>query len=59
MGASFCNLYCKNEHADSLRERLPKESRLLTGYGDWSVLLLQEFTPENSCTWPGSFPVTS
>ena len=43
MGASFCNLYCKNEHADSLRERLPKGSRLLTGYGDWSVLLLQEF----------------
>ena len=43
MGASFCNLYCKNEHADSLRERLPKGSRLLTGYGDWSVLLLEEF----------------
>ena len=43
MGASFCNLYCKNEHTDSLKERLPKESRLLTGYGDWSVLLLQEF----------------
>ena len=33
MGASFCNLYCKNEHADSLKERLPKDSRLLTGYG--------------------------
>ena len=43
MGASFCNLYCKNEHADSLREKLPKGSRLLTGYGEWSVLLLQEF----------------
>lgn len=43
MGASFCNLYCKNEHADSLKERLPKDSRLLTGYGEWSVLLLQEF----------------
>ncbi|MBR5962140.1 MAG: hypothetical protein IKZ98_14245 [Clostridia bacterium] len=43
MGASFCNLYCKNEHANSLRERLPKGSRLLTGYGEWSVLLLQEF----------------
>lgn len=43
LGATFCNLYCKNEHVDILRERQPKDSRLLTGYGEWAVLLLKEY----------------
>ena len=39
MGATFCNLYYHCEQTRIPEKYMPKSSRILSGLGDWTLLL--------------------
>lgn len=45
MGATFCNLYCREEKADSVKNLLAKGDRFLTGYNSWCAALAEDGNP--------------
>ena len=45
MGATFCNLYCREEQADSVKNMLASGDRFLTGCNSWCVALAEDGNP--------------
>ena len=49
MGATFCNLYYHCEQTQIPEKYMPKSSRILSGLGDWTLLLTPD-EPESRIT---------
>ena len=45
MGTTFCNLFFRDEDADTLKAALGKKARFLTGLNGWSMALSEERDP--------------
>ena len=46
MGATFCNLFCREEQTDLVREELMDGDRLLEGFDGWNMVLAEDRNPE-------------
>ena len=46
MGATFCNLFCRDEHSEVLKSRLAAEDRVLDGFNGWCMALAEDRNPE-------------
>ncbi len=46
MGATFCNLYCRDEQADALKSKLAAEDRVLNGFNGWCMALAEDRNPK-------------
>ncbi len=46
MGATFCNLYCRDEQANALKSKLAAEDRVLHGFNGWCMALAEDRNPE-------------
>ena len=46
MGATFCNLFCREGEAELLRGLIDPKDRLLTGYAGWCMALAEDQRPD-------------
>lgn len=47
MGATFCNLFCREEQADAVKNRLAGSDKFLSGYHGWCMALAEDRNPTN------------